>query len=106
MPALDHRYLALVVALDDPALPMAETWRQVGRAAPRLGLPRPGYHMVRHLVRACRAAAAAKEATRAAAAGVLKALVSPYVNDLRRALAHLTDAYEAQLLVLKQHKPP
>jgi len=105
-PASDPRYLALVVALDDPATPMAETWRQVGREAPRLGLPRPGYHMIRLLVRSARAAAAAKEATKAAVVAVLKALPSPYVVDLRRALSELAEAYEHQRLVLNQHKPP
>jgi hypothetical protein len=105
-PASDHRYLALVVALDDPKTPMAETWRQVGREAPRLGLPRPGYHMVRVLVKSVRAAAAAREATKAAVADVFKALASPYVVELRRALGQLVDAYTHQVLVLEQHKPP
>jgi len=106
VPADDARYAALCLALDDPCEPMAETWRQVSRAAERLGLPRPGYHLVRLIVRAHRARGAAGDRVRQAAVRFLGSLFSSYVVDQRRALAELHDAIAARGLVLNQHKPP
>jgi hypothetical protein len=106
VPAGDPRFHALVVAIDDPAAPMAETWRAVGRAARELGLPRPGYHMIRLLAKTARAVRDASDATRRAALDVLAAVPSPYVVHLRRALAQLLDARTHERLVSEQHKPP
>jgi hypothetical protein len=39
------------VALDDPKLPIAETWRKVCEEADRLMLPLPGYDTIRLVVR-------------------------------------------------------
>jgi hypothetical protein len=50
-PRLDRRLREAAVALDDSRLPVAETWRRVGREADELGLPRPGYDTIRLIVR-------------------------------------------------------
>jgi hypothetical protein len=106
VPAGDARFYALVVALDQPETPMAQTWRAVGAAAWELGLPRPGYHMTRLLVRRVRTLREAKKATRRAALEVLAAFPSPYVVHLRNALSQLVEARAHERLVLEQHKPP
>jgi hypothetical protein len=36
--------------LDDPGLPIAETWRRLCLVAERMGLPRPSYEQTRQLV--------------------------------------------------------
>ena len=100
----DPRFHALVAALDQAGTPMAETWRAVGEAAWELGLPRPGYHMIRVLVQRVRTLRAARNAVRRAALDVLASFPSPYVVHLRDALGQLVDAYGQ--LVLEQHKPP
>ncbi len=97
---------ALVVALDRADQPIAATWRAVGAAAWELGLTRPGYHVVRELVRAERARREARSEKRRAALEVLSAVPSPYVVDLRRALDRLVAAELRERLVLEQHKPP
>ena len=104
VPGSDPRLHALVVALDQQGTPMAQTWRAVGEAAWELGLPRPGYHVVRVLVQRVRMLREARDALRRAALQVLASFPSPYVGHLRDALGQLVDAY-AQL-VLEQHKPP
>ena len=50
-PRLHPRLVSIAFALDDPCVPMAETWRAVCRYAEQLGLPRPGYDTIRRLVR-------------------------------------------------------
>lgn len=49
-PRLSHRLLDAVVRLDDPSVPIAETYRQVAGEAERLGLRRPSYERIRVLV--------------------------------------------------------
>jgi hypothetical protein len=100
----DPRIRDLVVALDRDRQPYAETWRQVGEAAWRLGLPRPGYHLVRELTARSRRIRAARRATRRAALGVVEALHSPYVVRTRQALERLAEAKSRERLVLDQHK--
>jgi hypothetical protein len=102
----DPRFHALVVALDQRGTPMAQTWRAVGEAAWELGLPRPGYHMVRVLVQRVRTLREAKDAVRRAALEVLASFPSPYVVHLRDALGQLVEASAREQLVLEQHKPP
>lgn len=46
--------LGLVHAYDDPAQPIAETWRRVGAVADEIGLFRPSYSHLRRLVLAKR----------------------------------------------------
>jgi hypothetical protein len=101
----DPRLHALVVALDRGDVPIAATWRAVGEAAWELGLPRPGYHTVRNLVRVERRRRAARTATRAAALDVVLALGSSRVVDIPIALDALEYARAKERLVLKQHKP-
>jgi hypothetical protein len=100
----EPRLHALVVALDHDDVPIAETWRAVGEAAWELGLPRPGYHTVRNLVRVERRRRAARTATRAAALDVMLALGSSRVVDVPIALDALEHAKAKERLVLKQHK--
>src|SRR5687767_14511467 len=88
----DPRLHALVVALDRDGEPIAATWRAVGKAAWELGLPRPGYHTVRNLVRVERVRRAARTATRAAALDVVLALGSTRVVDIPIALDALERA--------------
>jgi hypothetical protein len=54
-PRLPPKLLDAIVRLDDPRLPIAEVNRRVGRAAWKLGLPKPSYQRVRELVQAARA---------------------------------------------------
>jgi hypothetical protein len=105
VPSNDPRLHALVVALDRDDAPIAATWRAVGEAAWELGLPRPGYHAVRELVRVERRRRAARTVTRAAALEVALAAGSSRVVDLPIALDALKRARELERLVLEQHKP-
>ena len=50
-PRYSHRIFDAVRALDDPKEPMAETCRRVGRAAERMGLPRPSYSHLRRYIK-------------------------------------------------------
>jgi hypothetical protein len=49
-PRISPKLLAAIARLDDESLPIAETWRRVGRRADRLGFPRPSYDRIRVLV--------------------------------------------------------
>lgn len=102
----DVRIAVLVATLDDPAVPFAETWRRVGRAAEELGFCRPGYHLVRLLARAERLRRRARTEVRKAALGVLGAFASPLVVDVKIAAEKLGEAWARERLVLEQHKPP
>ena len=97
---------ALVVALDRADQPLAATWRAVGETAWKLGLTRPGYHVVRELALAVRARREARSQRRRAVLEVLASVPSPYVADLRRALNRLLEVERRERLVLEQHKPP
>jgi hypothetical protein len=46
----DRRLLDAAHALDNRGQPIAETWRQVGLVAAKLGAARPGYDEVRRVV--------------------------------------------------------
>ncbi|MBA3347114.1 MAG: hypothetical protein H0T13_00985 [Actinobacteria bacterium] len=96
----------LVVAFDSDDQSMAETWRAVGEAAWKLGWRRPGYHVVRKLVRLERARRRARAETRRAMREVFESMPSPLVLDQRRALERLAEARRRERLVLEQHKPP
>jgi hypothetical protein len=54
-PRIQPKLLTAIVRLDDRRLPIAEVNRRVGRAAWKLGLPKPSYQRVRELVQAARA---------------------------------------------------
>jgi hypothetical protein len=49
-PRYSQRIFDAVRALDDRNEPMAETCRRVGRAAERMGLPRPSYSHLRRFI--------------------------------------------------------
>jgi len=49
-PRYSERIYDAVRALDDRNMPMAETCRRVGRAAERMGLPRPSYSHLRRFI--------------------------------------------------------
>jgi hypothetical protein len=51
-PRYDPRLLTAARAMDDESKPMAETCRQVGALAERLGVPRPSYVHLRRFLRA------------------------------------------------------
>jgi hypothetical protein len=53
-PRISPRLIEAVVRLDRREVPIAETCRQVGQEAERLGLPRPSYQRIRELVHAAR----------------------------------------------------
>ena len=96
----------LVVAFDSDDQSMAETWRAVGEAAWKLGWRRPGYHVVREVVRLERARRRARADTRRATWELFESLPSPLVLDQRRAIERLAAARRRERLVLEQHKPP
>ena len=96
----------LVVAFDSDDQPIAETWRAVGEAAWKLGWRRPGYHVVRQVVRSVRAQRAAQADVRTATKQVFASMPSPLVLDQWRAIERLAEARRRERLVLEQHKPP
>jgi len=53
-PRIDERLVAALARLDQPARPIAETHRRVGRIAEELGLSRPSYEQTRVVVHALR----------------------------------------------------
>lgn len=101
----ESRFRDLVRVLDRDGVPVAETWRAVGEGAERLGLRRPGYGLVRQLVRSERrrrqvradTVAALKEAASGFAAG--RVPVRKLIDDLERI------GWERGL-VFNEHKPP
>ena len=94
-----------MATLDEAEVPFAETWRRVGEAADRLGLTRPGYHLVRILARAERLRRRARTEVRQAALGVLGAVGSPLAIDVKIAADKLREARAKERFVLEQHKP-
>ena len=62
-PRLDPRLLKAITGIDDPSVPVAETYRRTRDVAERLGTPRPSYERVRlHLRDARRKRKARREA--------------------------------------------
>ena len=61
---MDRRLLRVLMRVDDPRLPIAETLRAVGAEAERLGLTRPSYERVRVLVHEVRRRRATRAANR------------------------------------------
>ena len=84
------RLFKLVRTLDQDGIPIAETWRAVGAAFDKLGLTRPGYGLVRRVVRLeryrRRVRAETGAALRRAASGVAagRAPARQLLGDLER----------------------
>jgi hypothetical protein len=53
-PRVDRQYLAKIARLDDPKVPIAETYRRIRGVADEMGVPRPSYERVRVHLRASR----------------------------------------------------
>jgi hypothetical protein len=49
-PRIPSRLLGVLVLLDDPSVPIAETNRRLGAHADRMSITRPSYQRVRELV--------------------------------------------------------
>jgi hypothetical protein len=49
-PRISRRVLETLVRVDDPVVPIAETYRRVADDAERMGLTRPSYEQIRVLV--------------------------------------------------------
>jgi hypothetical protein len=61
-PRLEARLLRAIARLDDPSVPIAETYRRSREVADRFGTPRPSYERVRlHLKEARRRRRAQRE---------------------------------------------
>ena len=103
--ANDPRLVDLVRLLDRDEVPVAQTWRAVGEGAERLGLWRPGYGLLRKLVRLERRRrqlrAATLEALKSAASGLAagRAPLRTLIDDLER-------IGWRRGLVFNEHKPP
>ena len=53
-PRVERRFLEHIVEVDDPSVPMAETYRRIRAVAAQLGVPRPSYERVRLLLHSTR----------------------------------------------------
>lgn len=108
-PRYDPRILVALRALDDPTVPIAETWRRVAAAAERHGLLRPSYVHLRRLLHRDREVRA-RTAARAAAAGALASLLRrlhvlwPRLCRLAAPLARLATVVAAA--ALRRRPPP
>jgi hypothetical protein len=63
-PRLDPRLVRAIVRLDDPSVPIAETYRRSRDAAADLGVSRPSYEAHRALIHAARRERARRRANR------------------------------------------
>jgi hypothetical protein len=100
----DPRIAVLVVELDADDLPMAETWRRVGRAAVRLGLHRPSYGHVRRLVRIERRRRQLEARGRAVLGRAATTLAAGRVPSAVLVLEQLRELRGKEELVLREHK--
>jgi hypothetical protein len=100
----DPRIAVLVGALDREGAPAAQTWREVGAAAERLGLARPSYAHVRRLVRVERLRRAVREDYRDELRQVFSANAAGRVPSAVLTLERLRELKRKEELVLQQHK--
>jgi hypothetical protein len=100
----DPRIAVLVVELDDEAVPMAETWRRVARAAEQLGLWRPSYGHIRRLVRIERRRRQLEAAGRAVLGRAAATLAAGRVPSAVLVLERLRELRGAERLVSQEHK--
>lgn len=104
--ANDRHLRDLVAQHDQDDLAIAETWRRVGEAGSRLGLLRPGYHVVRRLVRLERMRRRAAARVRAVAKELALLVAESRFLEAQDALDRLDEALAQKRLVVEQHKPP
>ena len=105
VPPNDSRLVDLVRLLDRDAVPIAQTWRSVGEGAERLGLRRPGYGLVRQLVRIERR----RREIRAATIEALKTAASGFAAGrapFRELIGDLESIGWQRGLVFNEHTPP
>lgn len=103
--ANDSRLADLVRLLDQDEVPVAQTWRAVGEGAERLGLRRPGYGLVRQLVRLERR----RRQIRAQTIEALKTAASGFAAGrvpVRKLIDDLERIGWQRGLVFNEHKPP
>jgi hypothetical protein len=100
----DARLMDLVRLLDRDGVPIAQTWREVGEGAERLGLRRPGYGLVRQLVRIERR----RREVRAEVISVLKDAATAFAAGRvpRSMIDDLARAGWERALVFNEHQPP
>jgi hypothetical protein len=100
----DPRIAVLVVELDRDEVSMAQTWRDVGRAAERLGMRRPSYQHVRRLVRIARRRRQLEAAGRAVLRRAATTLAAGRVPSAVLVLERLRELKRREALVLQEHK--
>jgi hypothetical protein len=103
--ANDSRLVDLVRLLDRDEVPVAQTWRAVGEATERLELRRPGYGLVRRLVRLERL----RRELRAQTIEALKTAASGFAAGrvpVRKLIDDLERIGWGRGLVFNEHKPP
>ena len=100
----DPRVAVLVVELDRDAVPIAQTWRVVGRAAERLGMKRPSYQHVRRLVRIERRRRQLEARGREVLGRAATTLAAGRVPSAVLVLERLRELERPEELVLQEHK--
>ena len=100
----DPRVAVLVVELDRDEVPIAQTWRVVGRAAERLGMKRPSYQHVRRLVRIERRRRQLEARGREVLGRAATTLAAGRVPSAVLVLERLRELERPEELVLQEHK--
>ena len=100
----DPRIAVLVAELDSAEVPMAQTWREVGAAAERLGMRRPSYQHVRRLVRIERRRRQLEARGRAVLGRAAATIAAGRVPSAVLVLERLREIKRAEELVLQDHK--
>jgi hypothetical protein len=100
----DPRIAVLVAALDRDGVSVAETWRQVGEAAERLGLRRPSYQHVRRLATVDRRRRAVRAKSRHVLADTFSSLAAGRVPSGVWTIERLRELAGEEELVLQEHK--
>jgi hypothetical protein len=100
----DPRLCALVAALDEEDVPVAETCRRVGAAAGELGLIRPSYGHVRRIVRVERRRRELRAEARKVLTGAVSTAAAGLAPSVVLVLERLRELQLAEELVLQEHK--
>jgi hypothetical protein len=100
----DPRIAVLVVELDRDDVSIAQTWRDVGWAAERLGMRRPSYQHVRRLVRIERRRRQLETRGRAVLGRAATTLAAGRVPSAVLVIERLRELRSAEELVSQEHK--